>query len=188
MGKFFALLLIFTLLNLAGGLRIIKAANTSMDLTMGAGIGGYMWFIGDFDFTINNNSTTTNSRIVTLTFETDADVKDMRISNSGDFRDAKLQSYQKTTTLELTKGDGKKTLYVKLYNQWGFDSEIVSKSIFLITPASRADINKNNKVDIFDFNILTVNWVSIITGNIADINIDGVVDIFDFNLLMVHWT
>ncbi len=54
--------------------------------------------------------------------------------------------------------------------------------------AQKVDANKDNKIDILDFNVLMVNWGSAITGNAADFNADGRVDVFDFNLLMVNWT
>lgn len=50
------------------------------------------------------------------------------------------------------------------------------------------DINKDNKVDIFDFNLLMVNWGDSPTNSAADLDDNGKVDIFDFNLLMVNWT
>jgi len=58
------------------------------------------------------------------------------------------------------------------------------------TPATykTGDIDRNNKVDVFDFNTLMVNWGSAAANNIADFDGNGNVDIFDFNLLMVNWT
>ena len=53
--------------------------------------------------------------------------------------------------------------------------------------ARTVDANKDNKIDVFDFNILMVNWGSVNSGNVADFNGDNKVDIFDFNLLMVNW-
>ncbi|MFA5934742.1 MAG: hypothetical protein WC827_02565 [Candidatus Paceibacterota bacterium] len=43
-------------------------------------------------------------------------------------------------------------------------------------------------VDIFDFNLLMLNWGSTVSGNKADLNKDGIVDILDFNILMLNWT
>jgi hypothetical protein len=64
----------------------------------------------------------------------------------------------------------------------------------------RSDIDDSGIVDIFDFNLLLVNWnksmdVDLTTtklsrcmkGNIADVNCNGKVDIFDFNLLLIYW-
>jgi len=60
------------------------------------------------------------------------------------------------------------------------------------TPLSEAakavDTNGDDKIDIFDFNSLVVNWGSTVAGNIADFDNNGTVDIFDFNLLMTYWT
>ena len=52
----------------------------------------------------------------------------------------------------------------------------------------KGDINRDGKVDMFDFNILLVQWGK--TGNnlSADLNSDGVVDIIDFNQLQVYWS
>ena len=54
------------------------------------------------------------------------------------------------------------------------------------TIKKKGDANSDNKVDIFDFNTLMINWGK--TGsNLNDFNSDNKVDIFDFNLLMVNW-
>lgn len=58
----------------------------------------------------------------------------------------------------------------------------------LSAAAQKVDANKDNKIDLFDFNILMVKWGVADSGNAADFNSDGKVDIFDFNLLMVNWT
>lgn len=53
--------------------------------------------------------------------------------------------------------------------------------------AAKVDANKDNKIDVLDFNTLMVNWEITGAGNPADFNGDGTVDILDFNLLMVYW-
>ncbi len=54
---------------------------------------------------------------------------------------------------------------------------------------SDADFNNDGKVDIFDLNILVVNWGSNnATESTGDSNCDGKVDIFDLNALTVQWT
>jgi len=58
----------------------------------------------------------------------------------------------------------------------------------LSAEAQKVDANKDDKIDILDFNTLMVHWGSTSAGNIANFNGDGKVDIFDFNLLMIHWT
>lgn len=58
----------------------------------------------------------------------------------------------------------------------------------LSAAAQKVDANKDNKIDVLDFNTLMVNWGSTSVGNAADFNGDGKVDVFDFNLLMVNWT
>jgi hypothetical protein len=52
---------------------------------------------------------------------------------------------------------------------------------------SKADANNDGRVDLFDFNILMVNWEMTNENNAADFNSDRRVDILDFNLLMVNW-
>lgn len=54
--------------------------------------------------------------------------------------------------------------------------------------SQKIDSNKDNKIDILDFNNLMVNWGSTQSNNSADFNGDAKVDILDFNLLMVYWT
>jgi hypothetical protein len=58
----------------------------------------------------------------------------------------------------------------------------------LSAAAQKVDANKDNKIDVLDFNTLMVNWGKTTANNVADFNGDGKVDIFDFNLLMIHWT
>lgn len=51
------------------------------------------------------------------------------------------------------------------------------------------DFNEDKNVDIFDFNILMVNWGTS-SGAVkatGDADGDGDVDIFDFNLLIINW-
>lgn len=56
------------------------------------------------------------------------------------------------------------------------------------TVSGRADSNLDGKVDIFDFNLMMVNWGKTGSNLAGDIDGNGKVDIFDFNLLMVGWT
>jgi hypothetical protein len=51
---------------------------------------------------------------------------------------------------------------------------ITSVSNILSAEAQKVDFNKDNKIDILDFNALMVNW--------------GSASLFDFNLLMINWT
>jgi len=70
----------------------------------------------------------------------------------------------------------------------GGGSYIPPTSSSLSPAAQKVDANKDNKIDVLDFNILMVNWGKTGTDNIADFNQDGKIDIFDFNLLMINWT
>ena len=65
---------------------------------------------------------------------------------------------------------------------------IVTQTSTLSATAQKVDANKDNKIDVLDFNSLMVNWGKTETGNVADFNGDGKVDVFDFNLLMINWT
>ncbi len=57
-----------------------------------------------------------------------------------------------------------------------------------LSEAARAvDANNDDKIDVFDFNILMINWGSTAVDNLADFDNNNKVDIFDFNLLMIHW-
>ena len=58
----------------------------------------------------------------------------------------------------------------------------------LSAAAQKVDANKDNKIDVLDFNTLMVNWGKTTANNIDDFNGDSKVDIFDFNLLMINWT
>ncbi len=63
----------------------------------------------------------------------------------------------------------------------------------------RADINDSGTIDIFDYNLLMVNWNKTTTiagttkqdkcktANAADLNCDGKVDLLDFNIVMIYW-
>lgn len=152
---------------------------------------------GGFSIVINNGAAETDSRFVTLVLSGGSDAIKMVISNFSDFKDAQSDTYQTTYAWVLSEGEGQKSVYAKFYNSWDQSSNVVSDSINLIsssaqtplTPeAQRADANKDNKIDIFDFDILMVNWGKAVSGSIADFSGDGIVDLFDFNLLMIYWT
>jgi len=70
----------------------------------------------------------------------------------------------------------------------GSSSATTPVSSYLSEAAKKVDANKDNKIDIMDFNTLMVNWGKEETNNIADFDKNGKVDIFDFNLLMINWT
>ncbi len=64
----------------------------------------------------------------------------------------------------------------------------ISAYSLLSADAQRVDANKDNKIDVLDFNTLMINWGKTESGNIADFNGDGKVDVLDFVMLMVNWT
>ena len=65
---------------------------------------------------------------------------------------------------------------------------ITTTATTLSAAAQKVDANKDNKIDVLDFNTLMVNWGKTTANNIADFNGDSKVDVFDFNLLMINWT
>ena len=65
---------------------------------------------------------------------------------------------------------------------------ITTTATTLSAAAQKVDANKDNKIDVLDFNTLMVNWGSTSANNAADFNGDSKVDVFDFNLLMINWT
>lgn len=52
--------------------------------------------------------------------------------------------------------------------------------------SNRADLNKDNKVNLVDFSILLFNWKG--TDAVADINQDRVVNLTDFSIMLSNWT
>ena len=57
----------------------------------------------------------------------------------------------------------------------------------LSAAAQKVDANKDNKIDVLDFNTLMANWGNA-GSNLADFDGNGVVNVLDFNLLMINWT
>ena len=82
---------------------------------------------------INNSTPYTNNSSVVLSFNQNSDIKKMAISNSFDFGNIGQEDYQPTKNWVLNEGDGQKIVYVKLYNQDGNVSSVVSSSIILDT-------------------------------------------------------
>jgi chitodextrinase len=52
-------------------------------------------------------------------------------------------------------------------------------------PLKEGDVNRDNKVDIYDLSLLLASWQT--TNAEADINNDGIVDIFDLSRLLSGW-
>ena len=78
----------------------------------------------------------------------------------------------------------------------GSPAELASPQVEQYTILFRSDIDDNKRIDVFDFNLLMVNWGKKqgnknkkITSDrsIADVNSDTSVDISDFNLIMINW-
>jgi hypothetical protein len=55
------------------------------------------------------------------------------------------------------------------------------------SPVKPGDIDGNNKVDIFDYNLLLTNFGKTGTSLVGDIDKNGKVDIFDYNILLTNF-
>jgi len=198
---------IFLIAGFVATLVLFNSPNSALNSVVfgydggGGGGGSYLpSFIppaGGISVVINNGAAETNSRNATLVLNGGSDAVKMVISNFSDFRYAQSKTYQTIQDWILSEGEGQKNVYVKFYNKWDQPSNVVSDSINLVvsppksplsSEAQRADANKDNKIDIFDFNTLIVNWGKAVSGNVVDFNGDNTVDLFDFNFLMIHWT
>jgi peptidoglycan hydrolase-like protein with peptidoglycan-binding domain len=98
--------------------------------------------VGGFKIFVNSGLGTTTNRIVTLNFNAGSDVKKMAISLTGDFNDASQENYSPTKQIDLcsklggliknpTCFDGKYTIYVKFYTQYGRASDVATTTINL---------------------------------------------------------
>ncbi len=56
------------------------------------------------------------------------------------------------------------------------------------TNTNSADITGDNKIDVFDFNIVMIDWGKTGTNIKGDLDKNDRVDILDFNMLMINWT
>lgn len=93
-----------------------------------------------YKMTINQGSTTAKSRMVTLGFNANLDIKSMAISNSPDFVFAIQEPYQQTKQWDICGQNisclaGEYTVYAKFYTQYGQSSEVVKANI-LYKPTS----------------------------------------------------
>ena len=85
---------------------------------------------------------------------------------------------------KVTAADGSTQNYAVTVN---IASAYPATTDWFINTVKRTDIIRDGKIDVLDFNALTVNWGKREIGNFADVNQDGIVDVFDFNLVMVYW-
>ncbi len=90
-----------------------------------------------------------------------------------------------TTSLSLTSPDKKLYSHCKITLS-PYASGEPSQTLTLpnFTLSHRADLNRDRKVDIFDFNLLVSHFGKNECNNVADLNNDCKVDIFDFNLFL----
>jgi len=149
-------------------------------------------FKGNESVVINNNDKITNSRAVTLTLNGGPNARKMSISNTKNFKGVSKDTYTTTRNWFLPKGKGIKRVYVRYYDKNNVSSKLVNDSILLkykmlTGDNKKADIDDDNSVGLWDFNLVMVNWGEK-GSSIADINKDEKVDIFDLNLIFVYWT
>jgi len=95
---------------------------------------------GEFKVMINNGATVTSDRKVILSFVAGADVKNMVISNTGDFKDAGQQAFAYSLPWDLCSAQnsyiihpdcaaGIQTVSVKFLTAWGQPSAVIKASI-----------------------------------------------------------
>ncbi|OGG88819.1 hypothetical protein A2592_03010 [Candidatus Kaiserbacteria bacterium RIFOXYD1_FULL_42_15] len=125
----------------AGNAKIAQALKDALDTT--TPVTADDTEVGLFSVIANDGMDTTTNRIVTLNLNASSDVKKMAISLTGDFNDARKESYSSTKqinlcskfgglTKDLTCAAGQYTVYVKFYTQSGKASDVVSTKINLI--------------------------------------------------------
>jgi hypothetical protein len=95
---------------------------------------------GGFKVVIDNGAAATSDRKVNLTLTAGTDVKNMAISNTGDFSDAGQQAFVSSLAWDLCSAQngyivypncaaGNKTISVKFFTSWGQPSAVVQASI-----------------------------------------------------------
>jgi hypothetical protein len=85
-----------------------------------------------FSIQINNGAqTTTDNRNITLNLTASPDTKNIAISENQNFQFASLESFTPTKQFQLSSGNGRKTIYVKFYTQYGFSTPAYQASIVL---------------------------------------------------------
>jgi hypothetical protein len=95
-----------------------------------------------FGLTINADAPTTNSPLVTLSFQAGPDTTTMALSRTPDFAGAIIEPYQSTKTWNLNPSNlacadnpactsGEYTVYARFYTQWGIVSPTVTDTISL---------------------------------------------------------
>jgi hypothetical protein len=110
---------------------------------------------GGFKVVINNGTNTTNNRKVNLTLVAGTDVKNMAISNTGDFSDAGQQAFVSSLVWDLCSAQngyivypnctaGTKTVSVKFFTSWGQPSAVVKASINYQPTSSSTNSNPAN--------------------------------------------
>ena len=104
----------------------------------GGGGGGYVPqpLSGNYQLSINQGAAQASSTQVTLFLTATSDIKKMALSNTPDFLNSSQEDFSPTKLWTLSSGDGLKTVYAKLYNNYGVSSNVISASITLNTNSS----------------------------------------------------
>ena len=100
---------------------------------------------GGFNILINSGEETANNRNVILKLFAGDDTKRMSISEDPGFKYASQEPYLFTKAWELSKGDGKKTVYAKFFTQYGQPSKPVSANIILVEDEGDSRLRGNDK-------------------------------------------
>ena len=90
--------------------------------------------LGGFRMVINDNATSTDTRDVSLKFYATPEIIQVAISESPYMSGSSLQTFQSIFSWTLSQGNGLKTIYAVLANQYGVKTPIISDSITLIVP------------------------------------------------------
>lgn len=83
------------------------------------------------------SATSTASQTITLKFFAGPNVKKMAISEDPNFEGAPLEPFSATKKWTLSKGAGKKTIYVKFFTEYGVPSKVVSIDIYLLPSSGK---------------------------------------------------
>lgn len=96
---------------------------------------------------INNGETTTRSRSVNVTSVYSGTASHYKISESPDFSGAEWQIISEPVSFILSEGEGLKTVYLKLKNDFGESSTIFANITLEIVPFALNSITINNGVE-----------------------------------------
>ena len=100
---------------------------------------------GGFEIVINDGKKTTKDREVSLSFQVSDEIVDMAISEDKNFFGSSIEDFKQPKKWKLSEKEGKKTLYVKFYNERGISSKVVTGTIFYEKEDVSETIEKDKK-------------------------------------------